>query len=40
MKKCRVCGREYSNWAFCLECGSVNHDYKPVDYVKSEDIGK
>ena len=40
ISRCSQCGREYSNWAFCLECGSVNHDYKPADYVKSEDLGK
>jgi primosomal protein N' len=31
--KCKVCGREYSKWRFCLECGSINHAYTNKNYI-------
>lgn len=41
MDKCDVCGHKMTDkFGFCLVCGRINHDYKPVDYVKSEDLGK
>ena len=41
MKKCDVCGHKMTDkFGFCLVCGRINHDYKPADYVKSEDLGK
>ena len=39
--KCDVCGTTMTpKFGFCLECGRVNHSYRPADYVKSEDLGK
>lgn len=41
MDKCDVCGHKMTDhFGFCFNCGRVNHDYKPADYVKSEDLGK
>ena len=41
MKKCDVCGSNMTHkFGFCLKCGRINHDYKPADYVKSEELGK
>ena len=31
--KCKVCGREYSKWRFCLECGHINHRYTNKNYI-------
>ena len=31
--KCKYCGREYSKWRFCLECGSINHAYTNKNYI-------
>ena len=33
MMKCKVCGREYSKWRFCLACGSINHTYTNKNYI-------
>ena len=31
--KCKVCGREFSKWRFCLECGAINHAYTNKNYI-------
>ena len=37
--KCDVCNTKMTDkFGFCLVCGRINHDYKPADYVRSEDL--
>ena len=38
INRCRICGREYAKWRFCLECGSINQEYHSQDEIKSEDM--
>jgi len=38
--KCKVCGREYSKWRFCLECGSINHTYTNKNYIGEDEEEK
>lgn len=35
--KCKVCGREFSKWRFCLECGSINHAYTNKNYIGEDE---
>jgi len=35
--KCKYCGREYTKWRFCLECGSINHAYTNKNYIGEGD---
>ena len=39
--RCDVCGHKMTDkFGHCFNCGRINHNYKPADYVKSEDLGK
>lgn len=33
IKSCPTCGREFSKWRFCLECGHINHRYTNKNYI-------
>ena len=41
IRKCDVCGHRMTpKFGHCFNCGRINIDYRPADYVKSEDLGK